>query len=225
MASIPCADYVQPPIGLVPARIVCTERTCIANRFVGFCFSIDLSQNQKDEVGAGVGAWSLWDIPASHAAQIDDDRGEDLICVSIMDKVYWLDYERYIDEWDWNSYAPIYRMLRIGPVPYAPDQTQQGGYDLDALKRFREFQFALADGSTGAAGAKWTISVGDFQREAVTTRSTQRKTTNRMRTQIAVKGKAFMITLEHSANEPVNITDWFAAWDTLGKRIREASKA
>lgn len=222
MAAIPCADYVTDGPDVVPARLTCTRRTCLANRFVNFCFSTDLVYSQKDEVGAGTGAWSLWDLPASHSAQIDDDRGEDLICVSIQDKVYWLDYDRYIDEWGWNSFAPINQMVKFGPIPYNEEATQRGGYDLDAVKRFREFQWSLADGSTGAAAATWDVTVSEHQNEAVTRRTATRRTTARMRAQVAVKGRAFMVQLEHSANEPVNITSFTAVWDTLGKRIRES---
>lgn len=222
MAAIPCPDYVRDPVSAVPARIVCTSRTCITNRFVNFIFSIDLAHSQNDAVGAGVGAWSLWDIPASHAAQIDDDRGEDLICLSVMDKVYWLDYERWVDEWDWNSFAPIYAMVRFGPIPYNVESTQAGGYDLTQVKRFREFQWTLADGATGAPEAFWTVTVSDFQREAVSARSAVRRTTTRMRAQVAVKGRAFIVMLEHTANEPINITDWTAKWDIIGNRIRES---
>lgn len=224
MAKIPCTDFVMDPVDVVPARIICTTRTCIANRFVGFAFSIELSPSQKDELGAGVGAWSVWDIPALNTAQIDDDRGEDLVCLSVQDKVYWLDWERYMDEWDWNAYAPIYRMVRIGPIPYNDQATDRGGYDLDKVKRFREFQFSLDDGATGAPGAKWKITVSEFQREAQTARSTTRRTTQRMRARVSTKGRAFIVMLEHSANEPINITDWSAHWDVIGKRIRESGQ-
>jgi len=225
MAAIPCPDFVTDPAPVVPARITCTNRTCIENRFVAFVFSIDLAYNQHEQLGAGIGAWSLWDLPVSHTSQIDDDRGEDLIVVSIMDKLYWLDYTRYKDEWDWNTFAPIYRMLRIGPIPYNEQATEKGGYDLDQVKRFREFQWSLADGATGAAQAIWTVRVVEFQREAATTRSTTRRTNTRMRAQIATKGKAFIVTLEHQADEPINITDWVAKWDVIGRRIRESGIA
>lgn len=223
MAQIPCGDYVTPPVAVVPKRIVCTTRTCVQNRFVAFVASLDLAPQQSDELGGTV-AWSLWDIPASHAAQIDDDRGEDLIVVSIADKVYWLDDSRYRDEWGWNSFAPIYRMVRFGPIPSNITTTQTKGYDLDKVKRFREFQWTLADGATGAPEPYWTVSVGDIHRESKTTRSTQRRTTSRMRAQVAVKGRAFMVTLEHSANEPVNITNWLAKWDVLGTRVKESGQ-
>lgn len=225
MAAIPCRDYITDPVPLAPRRINCTYRTCLENRFVAFCFSMDLSPFQRDDIGEGVGAWSVLDIPASHAAQIDDDRGEDLICVSIRDRVYWLDHDRYIDEWDWNAFAPIYKRVRIGPLPSNQEATKTGGFDMTTVKRFRAFEWSLSDGATGAPGAFWDVSVADWNRDTETERTARRRTTHRMRTQLAVKGRAFMVTLEHSANERIHITDWSAAWDVVGQRVRESGKA
>lgn len=227
MAQIPCTDYVTDPVPVVPARVTCTERTCIENRFAMFVASMDLSPELKEEsLGKGVLAWSLWDIPGLHATQIDDDTGEDLICVSVMDRVYWLDYTRHKDEWNWNAFAPIRRLVKIGPIPSNAESTQRGGYDLEKVKRFREFYFTLKHGSTGAPGAFWTISVGEWEREQNTTRTTTRRTTNRMRTRISTKGsQGFVVTLENSADEPVEIDNWSAEWDVLGHRIRQAGNS
>lgn len=221
MAEIPCPDYIIDPVPAVPGRIHRTNPDAIANRWANFVFSMDLSPEQRDEIGAGVGAWSLWDIPTSHCAQIDDDRGEDLIAIAIVDRVYWLDWRRYIDEWYWNSYAPIHRLLRIGPIP-SNKETGGGGYDLSKVKRFWEFEFSLKDGPTGAAGAIWTVTVAEWDREGRTARSGQRRTASRMRTKITTHGRTFIVTLEHSANEPVRIEHWRAAWDVVGARIKEA---
>lgn len=224
MAAIPCQDYVTDPPGTVPKRIERTNPDALANRYVNFMLSLDLSPEQKEAIGEGVGAWSLWDIPATHASQIDDDRGEDLITLSVMDRIYWLDWNRNIDEWDWNSYAPIHRLVRIGPLPSNETESQpQGGFDLMALKRLVEFSFTLKDGPIGAAGAIWTVTVGEWDREERTQRTGQRATAERMRTQISVKGRAFVITLEHSANEPIHIDHWSAAWDIVGRRIKESA--
>lgn len=220
MAAIPCPDYITDPVAVVPARIICTNRTCIANRFVNFVASLDLSPDQKDEAGTGVLAWSLWDIPASHSAQIDDDRGEDLITLSVQDRIYWLDWDRWQDEWYWNGFAPIYRMVRFGPIPSNSNEVK--GYDLSTLKRLREFQWELEDGPTGAPQANWTVRAAEWNNEEQTERVGVRETAGRMRVRIAVKGKAFVVTLQHSANEPINMTSWYAAWDDLGKRIRES---
>lgn len=225
MAQIPCTDYITDPVPIKPETITCTERTCLKNRFAAFCMSMDLSPEQKDAVGAGVVAWTLWDLPALHAAQIDDDRGEDLITIAIQDRIYYLDYERNKDEWNWNAYAPIPRLVRFGPIPANQEVTSQEGYDLSMIKRFREFFFSLDDGATGAGGAFWEISVGEWNREQQTTRTTTRRTTHRMRTRLSTKGRAFVVTLRHSADEPVNISDWRAEWDVLGDRARQAGKA
>lgn len=223
MAAIPCPDFITDPAPLVPKRIVCTNRTCLADRFVNFVASLDLSPDQKDEAGTGVLAWSLWDIPASFAAQIDDDRGEDLIALSIKDNLFWLDWDRYQDEWTWNGFAPINRMVRFGPIPSNENETSKGGYDLSSLKRFREFQWELESGNTGAPQPFWTIKVAEWRNEDTTERSGVRRTTSRMRARIATKGKAFVVTLEHSANEPCSSVAWHAEWDDLGKRIREST--
>ena len=223
MAAIPCQDYVSDAPGIVPKRISRTNPDALRNRWVNFILSLDLSPEQKDALGEGVGAWSLWDVPATHCAQIDDDRGEDLIAFSIMDNVFWFDWTRTQDEWTWNAFAPIHHLIRIGPLPSNPTETQpQGGFDLAALKRMVEFTFTLKDGDTGAPGAIWTVTVGEWDREEATSRTGQRATAERMRTQISVKGRAFIITLEHSANEPVHIDHWHAAWDLVGRRVREA---
>lgn len=227
MAAIPCIDFVTDPVEPVPARITCTERTCLQNRFALFVASMDLSPELHEKsLGAGVLAWSLWDIPGLHASQIDDDAGEDLICISVEDRVYWLDYTRHKDEWNWNAFAPIRRMVRFGPIPSNAEACTRGGYDLEKVKRFREFLFNLKDGATGAPGAFWEISVGEWTREQNTTRTTTRRTTNRMRTRISTKGsQGFVVTVRHSADEPVEINNWSAEWDVLGKRIRQAGRA
>jgi len=228
MAAIVCADFVTDPAPPIPKRVTCTHRTCLANRWANFVFSMDLSPDQKDEAGAGVGAWSLWDIPCSNACQIDDDRGEDLICLAVLNRVYWLDWDRYRDEFAWNAFTPINRRIRLGPIP-STQQAVDGqyrstlkGYDLSKLKRFREFQWSLEDGSTRAPGAFWTVTVGEWNNEDNTSRSTVRRTDGRMRAKVVTKGRTFVVTLEHSANEPVRIEHWEAMWDVLGPRIRES---
>lgn len=223
MAFIPCGDFVEDTPGVIPKRIDRTNPDSLANRWANFVFSMDLSPEQKEELGAGVGAWSLWDIPSAHAAQIDDDRGEDLIVVAVQDNIYWLDWTRYQDEWTWNAYAPIPRLIRFGPFPSNEQSSMpQGGFDLAQLKRLMEFEFSLKDGPTGAAGAVWTVTVAEWDREELTSRTGRRATATRMRTQNSVKGRSFIVTLEHSANEPVHIEHWRAAWDLVGRRIREA---
>lgn len=223
MAAIPCPDFITDPPPPFPKRVICTTRTCIENRFAQFIFSMDLSPEQRGEVAQDIGAWSLWDIPTSHVCQIDDDVGQDIICVSIMDKVYWLDWNRYVDELDWNAFAPIYQRLKIGPFPSNESVTQKGAYDQAILKRLREFIFTLRDGNTGAPGATWFVTAAAWTNEDDTARTGKRRTTARMRTRISTKGHSgFVITLEHKGNEPTQIESWNAAWDLIGHRIREA---
>lgn len=224
MAFIPCTDFIVEEVPIVPKRIKRTNPDSLANRYANFMFHMDLSPEQKDEAGAGIGAWSLWDVPTSHVSQIDDDRGEDLITFSIMDRVYWFDWRRYVDEWYWNAFAPIDRLVRFGPIPSNENASiPTGGYDLSKLKRFREFEFSLADGPTGAAQAEWRVTVAEWNREQRTERSGTRKTASRMRIHITTKGSlGFVVTLEHHANEPVRIEHWRAAWDVVGARIASA---
>lgn len=222
MAAIPCSDYVRDDSPVIPERPRRTNPDAIFNRWANFVASLDLTPAQVEEVGAGFLAWTLWDIPTSHCAQIDDDRGEDLICVAVENNVYWLDWRRYQDEWQFNAFAPINHFVRFSPIPATLEATESGGYDLTSIKRFREFTFTLRDGAVGAAAAKWWITVGERDNEERTSRTAIRRTTNRMRTHIAVKGRSFVVTLEHRANEPINIESYTAEWDTIGKRIRQA---
>lgn len=223
MAAIPCEDFIEEDVPAVPKRIDRTNPDALANRWANFIFSMDLSAEQNDQLGAGVGAWSLWDVPTSHVSQIDDERGEDLITCAVLDRIYWFDWHRDQDEWFHNAFAPIHRLLRIGPIPSNDQVTfPAGGYDLSKLKRFREFEFSLKDGPIGAAGAVWRVTVAEWDRESQTARSGSRRTASRMRTRISTKGRSFIVTLEHSANEPVHIEHWRAAWDVVGHRLREA---
>jgi hypothetical protein len=220
---IPCGDYVFDGVGQLPKRPERANPDSLKNRWGNFVFSMDLSPEQKDELGAGIGAWSMWDIPSSNAAQIDDENGDDLITLSVQDNVYWLDWGRNQDEWGFNEFAPIHRLIRFGPLPSNEAATiPAGGYDPSKNKRLQEFQFSLRDAPIGAPGAKFTITVAEWNREDRTARTGQRKTAQRMRFQTAVKGVSFIVTVEHSSNEAMRIENWRAMWDTLGHRIREA---
>lgn len=224
MAAIPCVDYIVDSPGTVPKRPKRANPDAIRNRYVNFVGSMDLSPEQNDDIGAGVMAWSIWDIPAAHACQIDDDRGEDLICVAVQDNVYWLDWRRYKDEWDYNAFAPIEQLIRIGPLPSNETVTGTGGYDLSTVKRFHSLEFGLKDGALGVPGAQWWITVGEWENEEATSRTAIRKTVGRMRARVATKGRSFIVTLEHTAAEPVHITYWYAMWQVLGRRIRESGR-
>lgn len=222
MAIIPCTDFVRDPSPIIPTRPKRTNPNAIYNRWANFVASLDLSPTQSDDVGAGVLAWTLWDIPTSHCSQIDDDTGEDLITLSVQDNIFWLDWRRYQDEWDWNAFAPINHFIRFAPIPANVEATERGGYDLTDVKRFREFSWSLRDGATGAPAAYWWVTVGERDNEEQTSRTAVRRTFKRMRAKVAVTGQAFVVTLEHSANEPVNIESYTAEWDTIGRRVRQS---
>lgn len=223
MALIPCTDFFEDNQLLTPARIKRTNPDAIRDRWANFVYSMDLSPLQNDdEVGGEYGAWSLWDLPVTHSAQYVDDRGNDFVVVAIIDRVYILDWKRYADEWLHNTWAPIYRMLTIGPVPSSIDDAPKG-YALDQLKRFREIQFGLRDAAQSGNESKWRVSVGEFDNEA-TYRITMRAGSRKMRVPCAMKGSSFSVRLEHAADEPVRITHWLAKWDMLGRPIRESRR-
>src|SRR6266404_2400851 len=118
MATIPCSEFFNDDIGVIPVRLTRANPDALENRLGNFVAQQSLMPDGSDSATSNTNvAWSLWDIPTSHCAQIDDDNGDDLIVVSIRDRVYILDYTRFQDEWDYNQVAPINRMLRIGPLP------------------------------------------------------------------------------------------------------------
>lgn len=217
MAAIPCSDFFSNPIGSVPVRIKRTNPDSIKDRWTPFVATFDLvsTTNDDDPQGDFI-AWSMWDVPASHSCQYVDERGNDLICVAIVDRVYFFDWDRTRDEWAPNTFAPIYRMLRIGPVPYSRDSAP-AGYSLDVWKRFRAFEFALKDAPQSGDDSKWRVSVSEWDQENWTV--TMRAGTQRMRVPIVSRGRSFVVRLEHSADEPVRIEHWQAKWNMLGKRI------
>jgi hypothetical protein len=226
MATIPCTDYFDSIVRLVPTRIKRTNPNSIKDRWANFCYSMDLSpQPDDDEIGNQYGAWSLWDLPVTHCAQYVDEAGNDLIVVAIGNRVYKLDWTKYRDEWEHNTFAPIYRMIQIGPIPHAKDEVAvRGGYDPRVLKRLREFQWSLVDAPESGNDSKWRVSVGVFNREDETWRVGMRAAKRDMRLKTAVKGLAFAVRLEHCANEPMQITNWSAEWDMLGRRTKASRR-
>lgn len=224
MATIPCVDFFEDIIGTVPVRLKRTNPDSIKDRFFQFVYSMDLSPSPGDEeLGNQYGAWTVWDIPASSVAQIEDDRGNDLITVSVLNRVYVLDWSRYRDEWLPNTYAPIYRMMKFAPIPYSKAETEgRNAYNLALLKRFREFQFAIATTPEAGPNSVWRISVGRYGAEGVSYRIGVRQTRELMRALIALKGVAFTVRLENSANEAFTLTYWRAAWEVLSRRIPES---
>jgi hypothetical protein len=221
VAFIPCEDFYEEDVGTIPGRLKCTDPGCLKDRWGNFIYNMDLSPLPGDEaLGNQRGAWSIWDIPTSLSAQIEDQIGNDLITVAVQNRIYALDYTRFRDEWEPNTFAPIYRMIKFGPVPYNLADTEgRGGYALNVLKRFREIQFSLKNAPTQGPEAVWRISVGETEREQETWRIGVRQTAQLMRALIAVKGRSFTVRLENASNDPVQINSWFATWDVLGKRL------
>jgi hypothetical protein len=235
MTAIACNDYIADDyFPIIPTRIDRTNPDAIRNRWANFIYSMDLSPQPGDEeIGNVHGAWSLGDLPVTHATQIDDDRGDDTIVVAIVDRVYFLDWTRFEDEWAWNSFKPIKRLLRIGPLPSnaaaaeAVTKTVTGTdvYALDHLKRFREVQFHNHQPPGVGVQGKWKVQVAEWGNEPRTSRSATYDAGQRMRAKIATKGSSFIVTLKHSANEPIELEHWQVFWDVLGRRFPVAKQS
>lgn len=224
MAAIPCEDFYSGVPDTVPGRPKRTNPDAIKDRWTPLVYSMDLSPEQGDEdIGNQYGGWSMWDLPVSHCAQIDDDNGDDLIVVAIVDRLYKLDWTKHRDEWAPNTYAPIYRMVRIGPLPSSPEDAPKGSFTLDTVKRFREFEWNNPFPASAQAQSKWRVSVAEWERE-FNQKVTIRAGGERMRVPCALRGTSFVVTLEHAANEPFAITGWKASWDETGRPWRESQR-
>jgi hypothetical protein len=221
MDTIPCEDIVDGTPFTIPGGPKRANPDSIKDRWVQFVYCMDLSQAQGDEEpGNAFGAWCMWGLPITHCAQIDDDRGDDLICVSILNRVYFLDHTVYRDEWAPNEFAPIYKMMRIGPIPSAEADVPKGGWNPNSIKRFVEFFFPVKERASQGALSRWRISVAEQDREGPTQKITMRQASQRMKIGMTTQGKKFVVTLEHAANEPIEIDHWQAVWDDIGVRIR-----
>lgn len=220
---IPCTDYFEDVVDIIQIRIKRTDPNSIKNRHANFVYSMDLSPMQSDdELGNQYGAWSLWDLTVTHACQYVDNSGNDMILVAIRDRVYVLDWTVYRDEFLQGVYAPIYRMLTIGPLPSSLDDAPKG-YALDALKRFREVQWSLMDEPQAGNDSKWRVSVGEYNHTS-SYRTTVRQQKRAMRIPMAVKGPSFVLRLEHTANEPMRIEHVLTKWDLLGRPIKNSTR-
>jgi len=217
MATIPCAQFFYEALGTIPIRATRSNPDALKNRWGNLVYNMDLSPDASDDdIGNAEGAWTMWDLPVTHSTQIDDERGNDMVCVAILDRVYILDWNRFQDEWDYNVVAPIYRMLKIGPIPHAESTVDGKPYGLSLQKRFREFRFDLKRPPTTAA-SRYRLSVSEYGNEGGNAR-TQRFVTRMVnRAKIALKGVAFMVTIEHSANEQFMPFSWTAFWEVIGK--------
>lgn len=207
----------------IPRRIRST--TCQAfsslNRWVNFDYSLNLTPAPNDnEVATGSGAWSLSDLPVTVATQDVDDRGDDLLLVAMGDRVFVLDWTLFHDVFAWDTKTPIYRKLVFGPLPSMPDSSDggAGAYDPFQVKQFRRFTFELED-VPADPGSRYRISVEEDGRPA-TRRQGVRTTQKRSDARIAARGLAFLVTLEHQADEQFAPNWWRAEWDVRGPRIQ-----
>jgi hypothetical protein len=172
-----------------------------------------------EEIGETAGAWSLWDIPTSLAAQIDDPFGDDIILVAVADRLYQLDWAQYTDEWEPNAHAPIYRLIEFGPIPPEPSRDAgEAGYVENVLHRFREF-WAVLKHEALELSSRIRITIGEWERPENRRQATY-ETTEQLDAQIALKGRAFTVKLEHAADEPFALRSWQAEWDIVGARTR-----
>ena len=206
----------------VPRRV--RSATCepfLASRWVNFEYSINLTPRPVEDVsiGTSAGAWAVWDLPVTVAAQDVDDRGEDLLLVAMADRIYVLDWDLFHDEFGWDTATPIYRKLVIGPLPSTADATgdQGAGYDPFQVKVFRRFTFELNEAPSDTT-SKYRVSVEEEGRTE-TRRQGVRTTQKRCDAKIALRGLSFLVTIEHQADEDFAPLWWRAEWDVKGPRI------
>lgn len=187
-------------------------------RWVNLVGSFNLTPDPGDnDVRSGGVAWAIWDLPVSVAWQDVDDRGNDLLFVAMGDRVCILDWNRYRDEVNWETYLAIYRRLTLGPIPASRQAEEDGRYRLSYLKRFREIHFELVTAPTDE-GTQYRVSVQEDGADAATAATGVRQTQRQGKAHVAKKGYSFLCTLEHEANEDFPLAWWEAEWEELGGR-------
>lgn len=205
-----------------PRRIRKPECSAYADqeRWVNLYYAMNLTPDPDDnDVSAALGAWTLGDLPVSIAFQDVSDRGDDLLFVAIADRVYLLDWTRFQDEWNWEAFQPIYRLLTLGPIPGSRDEQEgQPPYNLQGLKRFRKLNFQLADDPITDPISEYKISVQEDGAAADTAAVGYRQTQRHGSANVAKKGYSFLVTLEHDANENFPLLWWEVQWEELGGR-------
>jgi hypothetical protein len=215
-----CTDIFYPVL-LQPRRIRRPECSSYANlnRWVNFCYAMNLSGDPTDnDPLTGEGAWTIWDLAVSVAFQDVSDRGDDLLFVCSDNRVSILDWDRYRDETNWDTFDPIYRQLTIGPIPGSKAEEEDGTYALATLKRFRRFTFELAtEPAHNPTVSEYKASVQETG--ALTRKAWGRRVTSRHgNAQIAKRGYSFLVRLEHEANEDFPLLWWQADFEELGDR-------
>lgn len=217
-------------IPFTPRRIkqsACSE-FAEKERWIGYCYTYDLTPlPDDDDPGNVAGAWSFWDLPVRACAQFDDERGNEKLLVAISNRWYVLDWTRFRDEWNWDSFDRVHRTLTLGPLPSSRGDTDAPKtgeyYTPQYLSRFRELHFALRDvpsSSPAVSPSAYRITVADAglpTRE----RSGLRDLAQRNRASVALIAPAFYVTLEHEADEQFSITWWAAIYDSLGRPIKD----
>jgi hypothetical protein len=211
-----CSDAFRQTV-VAPRRVraaECSEFEGLPRWFNLYCaFNLTPDPGDNEPI---YGAWTAGDLPVSIAFQDVDTRGDDLGFVAIGNRVYVLDWETYRDQYNWETYLPIYRRLTLGPIPGNRD-AQEGAYRLAGLKRFRRLTFQLAEAPTDA-DSQYRISVQEDGAAADTAATGLRDTQRHGTAQVAKKGYSFLCTLEHQANEDFPLLWWEADLEDLGDR-------
>lgn len=218
-----CGEFYSGNMQLLPPRIKRANPDALEDRWVTYNYSMDLTPEPgDDEFGNAYGAWAIWDLPVATAAQIDDDRGDDFVTVSINDRIYVLDYERFSDEYNWDVRTSIYRLLKLGPIPASSEPGDgAGGYDPFTVKRFRELTFRLTQEPADLDGSRYRISVEEFDNEGKL-RQGVRETAQRNLAKVALMAADFAVTIEHCADEQFSLRSWQAKWDDVKRPFKNS---
>lgn len=216
-----CTDLYYSTL-LQPTRIRSAECSAYSelNRWVNFYYALNLTAAPDDNDPANAqGAWSMGDLTVTVAFQDVSDRGDDLCFVAIANRVYVLDWDRFRDEVNWETYTPIYRKLTIGPIPGSREEEEDGKYELAQLKRFRRFTFELKeDPPSDPTTSEYKITVDETGADGSTAAAGVRQTQRHGNAQVAKRGYSFLVTLEHEANEDFPLLWWQADFEELGDR-------
>lgn len=224
-----CTDFYAGNPGLIPRRIRRANPRALANRWVNFVLSFDLTPEPDDNSKYEMGAWSIWDLPVNVSAQIDDATGDDLIVVASANRIFILDWERFRDEWNWEVYGKIYRRLTFGPLPSSAEAVDKfsndaNAYRLDYVRRFREVMLQLNTLPT-AIDTAYRATVNEINKYD-RFRQGQFAMTQRNRAHVAFSNAiTFEVTIEHEANEQFDPTSYLFKWDSVGKRLRTSDFA
>jgi len=215
-----CDDRYE-QTAVVPRRIRVPECSEFAElgRAVNFCGSFNLTPSADDNTATAGVAWTLWDLPVTVSFQDVSTRGDDLLFVAIATRVYRLDWTVYRDQYQWEVFFPIRRLLTIGPIPGSRDEEEDGKFSLPSLKRFRRFTFELAeDPPHDPTQSQYRISVNEPAGAAADVARGTRVTQRHGNAQVAKRGYSFLVQLEHAANEDFPILWWQADFEDLGDR-------